>query len=64
MMVPAWYDRFWWKLDYGVNITCTVEERERVLLSSLALLSSEFLNETADVNRTTTTGIVSRVNVS
>ena len=40
--------------------TCTVEDRESVLLSTLALTYLEFLNTTTDRNLTTTTGIVSK----
>ena len=43
--------------DEGLN--CTVEERESVLLSTLAAQNLEFLDEEADENLTTSTGIVS-----
>jgi hypothetical protein len=56
-MTPGWYRRLWWRVD-NENLSCTVEERETVLTSSLAFLHFRFLNETADANLTTMTGIV------
>ena len=54
----GWYNEFWWKVD-DEGLNCTVEQRESVLPSSLAFLNYIFLNETADVNVTTTSGLVS-----
>ena len=58
LLTPGWYNELWWTVE-GENLTCTVEQRESVLPSSLAFLHFVFLNETADVNLTTSTGIVS-----
>ena len=49
----------WWKVQ-DENLACSVEEREAVLLSSLAFLNENFLKED-DENRLTTVGIVSLV---
>ena len=58
LLTLGWYENFWWRVeDEGLN--CTVEERESVLLSSLAGLSFKFLDEEADEDLTTSTGIVS-----
>ena len=58
LLIPGWYNSFWWRMkDEGLN--CTVKERERVLLSSLAAQNVEFRDEEADKNFTTSTGIVS-----
>ena len=56
-MTPGWYSRLWWRVDDS-GLTCTVQQRERVLANSLAFLHFVFLNEVADVNLTTTPGIV------
>ena len=54
-MTAAWYAPRWWLLE-DEDYSCTAEERESVLPTSLAFLHFEFLE---DDNLTTTTGIVS-----
>ena len=62
LLTPGWYSRFWWRVD-DEGLNCTVEERESVLPSSLAGLNFIFLDEVADVNLTTSTGIVSQLHI-
>ena len=54
----ASYAPRWWEV-LGVNDECTPEERESVLLNTLAPLHFEFLT---DFNASTDTGIVSVFN--
>ena len=51
----GWYVQDWW-LDEDRNLSCTAQERERVLARSFALLQFDFLDGR---NLTTDTGIVS-----
>ena len=51
----AWYAERWWEVLDGED-ECTPEERESILLNTLATLQFEFLT---DLNATTDTGIVS-----
>ncbi len=53
----GWYDRFWWKVDQP-GLSCTADQRESVLLSTLAVTDEFFIDETSYVNLTTTPGIV------
>ena len=57
-MTAAWYAPRWWLLE-DEDYSCTAQERESVLPTSLAFLHFEFLK---DLNLTTTSGIV-RVNI-
>ena len=61
LMTLGWYIDSWWTVD-DESLNCTVEERESVLPSSLAVLNTFFLDEINDVNLTTTVGIVSFIN--
>ena len=58
LLTLAWYEESWWKVDTE-NLSCTVDQREKVLESSLAFIHIEYLNEAEHANRNTTTGIVS-----
>lgn len=42
----------------GEGLPCTADERERVLLSTLAFTGTVFLDPVADANITVTAGIV------
>lgn len=53
----GWYRNLWWTEDY-VNLTCTVEEIESMLLSSLSISDEIYLDRVRDANITTTPGIV------
>ena len=55
LLTAAWYAPRWWLLE-DEDYSCTAQERESVLPTSLAFLHFEFLE---DDNLTTTTGIVS-----
>ena len=57
LLTLGWYENFWWRVE-DERLNCTVEERESVLLSSLAGLNSKFLNKEADEDLTTSTRIV------
>lgn len=53
----GWYRDFWWTESYP-NLTCTVEEIESMILSSLSLSDEIYLDRERDANITTTSGIV------
>ena len=55
LLTVAWYARNWWLVEEQ-NISCTAEQRESVLPTSLAFIHFDFLQ---DLNLTTDTGIVS-----
>ena len=55
LLTIAWYARNWWLVEEQ-NISCTAEQRESVLPTSLGFLHFDFLQ---DLNLTTDTGIVS-----
>lgn len=48
----------WWR-QVIPGLTCTADQRERVMSSSIAFTESYFLDEEKDANLTTTPGIVS-----
>ena len=56
-LTVAWYSDQWWTVDTE-GLSCTMEQRERVLLTTLAVRASGFLDVVNDVNLTTDTGIV------
>ena len=58
LLTIGWYRRQWWRIE-DVGLTCTAADRESVLPLSLAFLNFHFLNEKANANLTTDTGIVS-----
>ena len=51
------FRRNWWRQEIS-GLTCTADQRESVMLSSLAFTESYFLNEVKDANVTATSGIV------
>ena len=57
LLTPGWYSRFWWRVE-GEGLSCTVQQREAVLTSSLAFLHFAFLDPETDGNLSTSTGIV------
>ena len=57
LLILGRYGRNWWRRDSPPNLSCTADEREKVLLSMLAVSESPFLGVN-DVKRTTTPGIV------
>ena len=60
VMTLGRYRRFWWRQeDPKLNLTCTADQRESVLPSSLGFSESYFLDEEKDANVTTTSGMVS-----
>ena len=60
LLIPAWYKELWWHVQ-DAGLSCTIQQRESVLFSSLAFLTYNFLraNSEEDLNVKTTTGIVS-----
>ena len=52
----GWYSRFWWKEEQP-GLTCTAEQRESVLLHTLAVTDEVFIDE-GQANLTITPGIV------
>ena len=52
---PAWWMEDWWVGDNTTeNFTCTVEDRERVVNRSIAVLLYEFIENNTDVAQTGT----------
>ena len=54
VLTIGWYSNFWWREDEP-GLTCTVEEREKVLANSLVVSDEIFLGDADAIN---TTGIV------
>ena len=59
LLTMGWYSRFWWKEEQP-GLTCTAEQRESVLLHTLAVTDEVFINE-GQANLTITPGIVDQV---
>ncbi len=55
-MTIGWYTRFWWREIPDED--CTVEQRESVLQSTIAVSDEVFLDPVEDVNITTSLGMV------
>ena len=54
-LYPAWWVGDWWVGDNTTeNFTCTVEERERVVHRSIAVLLYEYIENKDDVAQTGT----------
>jgi len=52
---PAWWVMNWWVGDNTTeNFTCTLEQRERVVYRSIAVLLYEYIENPADVAQTGT----------
>ena len=51
----GWYSDSWWIGSDSENLTCTQEERERVVRSGLAIVNDEALS---DCSKNISTGIV------
>ena len=51
----GWYADQWWVGDDSENLTCTQEDRERVISSGLAIVFDEALS---DCSKNISTGIV------
>ena len=52
----GWYSDQWWIGNENENLSCTVEQRERVISSSLAPLQEEYIT---NCSRIVDSGIVS-----
>ena len=58
LLTFGWYSQFWWKEEQPA-LTCTADERESVLPSTLAITDEVYIQEdSSEINRTTTPGIV------
>ena len=57
LVTIGWYSDFWWREDEP-GLTCTVEEREKVLANSLVVSDEIFLDIERDADVITATGIV------
>ena len=60
---PAWWVGDWWVGDSTENFTCTVEDRERVVHRSIAVLLYEYIEDDNDVAQTGTVSSIAFVSV-
>ena len=51
---PAWWVGDWWVGNATENYACTLEQRERVVHRSIAVLLYEYIENNADVAQTGT----------
>jgi hypothetical protein len=57
IMTLGRFRKFWWRQEIP-DLTCTADQRESVMASSLAFTENYFLDEVRDANITTTSGMV------
>ena len=56
LLTMGWYSRFWWRAEQP-GLSCTAEQRESVLSSTLAVTDEVFIDD-SQANLTITPGIV------
>ena len=57
LLTTGWNSRYWWRKEQA-NLTCTPDQREKVIFYALAVTQLNFLEDEDNDSLSTTPGIV------